>query len=183
MRPRRRTTLLTATLLVTLTGCTPLFSAEDPKMDHDEAYSELDSLFKVAQDAVGGEWESADSGALDCALPSGDEGAQYAFARKSEGIPKDQQQAIIDLVVAAWTAKELAPTLGSRSSQGSEITTVRYPASGWGVDGMYFEFRLSERSAGLIGQTRCVPGDLEQINRDYHDSNSPTPTSTPSPPS
>jgi hypothetical protein len=150
-------------------------------MDHRAATAELNGLFAVAQDAVGGDWEISDGGAEPCALPSGESGAQFGFARYGAGVPLDQQQAIVDSVVAAWTNEDFAPTVGSQSIEETEYTTVRYPESGWGVDGLYLDFRLGEHGSAMLGQTRCVPGDYLAINKELIAEQTPSPSAPPAP--
>ena len=71
--------------------------------------------------------------------------------------------------------------MGSQSTEETAYTTTRYPASGWGVDGLYLDFRLGEHGTAILGQTRCVPGDYAQINRDYQAEQTSSPTPTPAP--
>lgn len=178
MTPATWRSLVVASLAVAvLSGCAPsATNADDPQMDHTEASAELNELFAIAQDAVGGEWEVADGGAEPCGLPSGDRGVQYGFARYGAGVPLEKQQAVQSTVVSAWTAKDLAPQVGTQSIEETTYSTIRYPASGWGVDSLYLDFRLGEHGTAILGQTRCVPGDYAQINRDYHAEQSATPT-------
>lgn len=156
--------VLVVVVVVVLAGCGA--RGEDPKMDHQEARDEMDGLFQQVQTIVGGEWESLDSGAEDCSLPSGGVGARYGLGRIGPGVAKEQQQAVIDQVVRVWaeagfesTVTELPPV------NGLVVVEVRYPASGYGVDGLAMRFGIGLRSTDLDGQTRCVPGDADEINR------------------
>jgi hypothetical protein len=175
--------LLLGVAVLTSAGCAPSTTTqEDPNVDHREATAELDELFRIAQDAVGGEWDINDGGAEACALPSGETGAQFGFARYGAGVPLDQQQAVVDAVVAGWTARDFVPTLGTSTLPDAELTTVRYPASGWGDDGLYLDFHVSDKGSSLLGQTRCVPGDHLEINKELiaEQTSEPfTPTPTP----
>jgi hypothetical protein len=151
-------------------------------MDHTEAMAELDGLLKIAQDALGGEWEIGDSGARPCQLPSGETGVTYALARYGPPLPLDQQPAAVDTTVAGWSARDFTPVVGSESLEGVEINTVAYPASGTDADGVFMNLRVGEKGSSVSGQTRCVPGDYAQINRDQS-ARSVTPTPVPTPPS
>jgi hypothetical protein len=148
-----------------------------------EAEAELDGLLQIAQDAFGGEWETGDSGARPCQLPSGKTGVTYALARYGPPLPLDQQPGAIDTTVAGWTASDFTPVAGSDSLEGIEISTVAYPTSGTDSDGIFMDLRVGERGSSVSGQTRRVPGDYAQINGDYQSEHSATPTLTPVPPS
>lgn len=137
-------------------------------MDHTEAMQELDGLFRIAQDALGGDWESGDDGAEACELPSGEAGVRYVFARYGTALAADQQTTVVDTIVAGWTARDFTPTAGTDTSGEVEISTVRYPATGRGVDGLYMQFRAGVNGSSIQGQTRCVPGDAGQINEEFH---------------
>lgn len=144
-------------------------------MNHAEARAELDAVLTAAQNAVGGEWEMADSGAEACTLPSGDTGARYVLARYGAGLPNDTLQPAVDTIVAVLTDAEFPPTVSTRTESGVEVTEIGYPETGKGVDGLFIEVNISENRSSVLGQTRCVPGDYAQINRDNKTA-APTPT-------
>lgn len=149
-------------MVVVLAGCA---GGKDPVMDHTEAKVELEGLFAVAYDRVGGAWESLDRGAEPCTLPSGGTGARYPLTRLGPGVPKEQQQAVIDTVVAGWTKAGFTPTVTDLPPvNGLVVIEVRYPASGYGVDGLAMQFWIAHTGTSLDGQTRCVPGDADKIN-------------------
>ena len=160
--------VVAVTLLSLLAGCT-MPRKDDPTMNHLEAKAELNNLFAAAQTAVGGDWVSQDGGAEDCRLPSGAIGAQYPLSRLGPGVPLEQQQKVIDTVVSAWTKAGFKPTVSKlQANNGIVVTEVGYPASGYGVDGLYMVFGIGVNSTDLDGQTRCVPGDAAKINSDRH---------------
>ena len=139
----------------------------DPTMDHREAKAELNNLFAAAQDAVGGDWENQDRGAEDCHLLSGAIGAQYPLSRLGPGVPLEQQQKLIDTVASAWSKAGFTTTVSKMPAyKGIVVTEVGYPASGYGVDGLYMVFSIGVNATYLEGQTRCVPGDAAKINSD-----------------
>jgi hypothetical protein len=149
-----------------LAGCTTTTKG-NPTMNHREAKAELNDLFAAAQDAVGGDWVNQDAGAESCTLPSGATGARYPLARMGPGVPEDQQDKIIDAVVRAWSDAKFTPTASKKPPiNGFVVTEVGYPASGYGVDGLYMVFGIGVNSTDLAGQTRCVPGDAAKINSD-----------------
>jgi hypothetical protein len=153
-------------VVVVLAGCE--MQGENPKMDHQQAWDELDGLFQQAQTIVGGEWENIDGGARKCGLPSGGSGAQYPFGRFGSGVPVEQQQAVIDEVVRVWSEAGFEPTVIVKPEvKGIVVTEVRYPASGYGVDGLAMQFWVATSATTLDGQTRCVPGDADEINREW----------------
>ena len=154
-------------LVVTvLAGCGT--RGEDPTMDHKQARDELDGLFQQVQTIVGGEWESLDSGAEKCGLPSGGVGARYGLGRIGPGVPLEQQQAVIDEVVRVWSEAGFEPTVTVKPEvKGIVVTEVRYPASGYGLDGLAMQFWVATSATTLDGQTRCVPGDADEINREW----------------
>ena len=51
------------------------------------------------------------------------------------------------------------------------VTPGRSPENDEGVDGMYVELMINENGSGILGETRCVPGDYAQINREWQESN------------
>jgi hypothetical protein len=155
-----RVSALAGLAVFALSSCASSIDAEDPITDHTEAWTELDKRFLAVQGAVGGEWEYLDGGARPCERGLGT-GAQSPLGRTGQGVPLERQQDLVDEVVAQWTAADLPPQVGSLSAEGSDIVTVRYPASGWDEDGMYFEVRISERSTALLGHPRCVAGDYD----------------------
>jgi hypothetical protein len=163
-----------------LTGCAN--TSNDPTMDHTEAHDELDALLVAAQNAMGDEWEISDSGAESCTLPSGQTGARYVLARFGTGLPKDHQQPVIDNIVAALNEATFTPTVSTRTESGVEVTEISYPETGKGVDGLFVQVNISETRSSVLGQTRCVPGDYAEINRDSQTSPpTVTHTSTPTP--
>jgi hypothetical protein len=168
-------------LFLALSGCS---RAEDPHMDHTEAMAELNGLFEIAQDAVVGEWEAGDDGAEPCSLPSGAVGVKYVFARYGPALPPDQHLAVVNAVVADWSANGLTASAGTSTLGDVQISTARYPENGWGDDGLYIELRVGVNGSSILGQTRCVPGNAGRINEEYHEQPS-TPSSavTPHPPS
>lgn len=143
-----------------------------------DATAEVDEIITAAQDAIGGEWTSADGGAEACELPSGETGARSPFGRFGPGMPKDQLQPVVDVIVAAWTDAGFTPTVTTQMQGDVEYTAVGYPETGTGQDGLYVELEINENGSGILGQTRCVPGDYAQINRDYQEA-TPNPTLTP----
>jgi hypothetical protein len=167
------TGMLFAALL--LTGCTS--TENDPTMTHIEARNELDAALTAAQHSIGGEWEIADSGAEACTLPSGTSGARYVMARFGGGLTKDQQQPVVEAIVAAWTEAAFRPTVSTRIESDVEVTEINHPATGLGDDGVFVEVNMSETRSSALGQTRCVSGSPVEINRDGR---TPTPTTGPS---
>jgi hypothetical protein len=178
---REASSILVLATAVTLSLSSCSSTAKDPEIDHTEALAELDELFAIAQDAVGGEWERAGGGATPCALPSGMTGAQSSFTRIGPGLPDDQQQSVLDTVEAGWTAAEFIPELGSSTLQGADVAIVRYPKSGFGEDGLYLDFRMTVHGSVFEGQTRCVPGDYAEINRNGKAEQNQTFSPSPSP--
>jgi hypothetical protein len=166
---RSATIALVSTAMVGLSflaGCTTPTKV-DPTMNHGEAKAELNDLFTAARDAVGGAWVLQDGGAESCTLPSGATGARYPLARMGPGVPEGQQEKIIDAVVTAWTDAKFTPTVSKKPPiNGFVVTEVGYPASGYGIDGLYVVFGIGVNSTDLQGQTRCVPGDAAKINAD-----------------
>ena len=169
-------------LALVLSGCSPAVQrGKNPKMDYPQAQAELAKLYALAQDAVGGSWEYTELGADVCGLPSGAKGAQTGGVSYGPGVPLDRQQAIIDQVVAAWTRAGFKPFVLARPPVKTIISTqVRYPASGYGVDGFTLSFEVATTASSLDGQTRCVPGDADAINAEYQRLH-PHPTLSPAP--
>jgi hypothetical protein len=167
---------------VVLSGCSPAVQkGKDPKMDYPQAQAELARLYAMAQDAVGGTWKPMEFGADSCALPSGARGAQTGGGSDGPGVPLEQQRAIIDQVVAAWTRAGFKPFVSARPPVKSIVATqVRYPASGYGVDGFTLSFEIATTASTVDGQTRCVPGDADAINTEYQRLH-PQPTLLPGP--
>jgi hypothetical protein len=133
-------------------------------MDHVQAKAEVDDLFAQAQQIVGGDWQVADSGAESCNLVVGS-GARYALTRIGAGIAADQTDSIVKGVVDAWTTAGFAPTVTELPPVNDLVVIqVRYPASGYGVDGLYLQFWAGTEASTLEGLTRCVPGDANEIN-------------------
>lgn len=158
--------MLVSTIL--LTGCTTT-TEKDPTMDHVQAAAELDELFAIAETAVGGEWKNVDRGTGDCTLPSGDTGAQYIFGRFGPGVSTTDQQTVIDIIVDGWAAAGFDTTRFEFEFEGTTVQEFRYPATGYGTDGLFLQFGININATDLSGQTRCVPGDSSQINQDYQD--------------
>ena len=158
--------VVAVTVLGLLTSCTTP-TKDDPTMNHREAEAELDNQFAAAQNAVGGGWVNQDSGAEDCHLSSGAIGAQYPLSRLGPGVPLEQQQKVIDAVVSAWTKAGFQTTVSKMPAyKGIVVTEVGYPASGYGVDGLYMVLGIGVNATYLDGQTRCVPGNAAKINSD-----------------
>lgn len=150
-------------------------------MDYPQAQAELKKLYAMAQDAVGGTWKYTELGADVCGLPSGAKGAQTGGFSYGPGVPLEQQQAIIDQIVDAWTKAGFVPSVSARPPVKNIVSTqVRYPASGYGVNGFTLSFEVATTASTLDGQTRCVPGDADAINREYQRIH-PQPTLSPPP--
>jgi hypothetical protein len=185
LQPRTRRRQVTAAasgiLAVTLflTGCAS--SEIDSTMDHTESAHELNELFVSVQDAIGGEWENADSAAEACELPSGGTGARAALGRFGQGVPVEQQQSVVDSITAEWSDAGFDPTITTGVDGDVDFLRVAYPESGQGPDGMYVELKFNENGSSILGQTRCVPGDYEQIRDEIRSSRTATPSPTPSP--
>lgn len=137
----------------------------NPTMTPGDAVAEVQTLLDSAQSAIGGHWESRESGAEDCALPDGTTGARFALGATGPGLPAAELTTAVASVTSAWSdagfapvVKELAPVNGVTATQ------VSYPESGEGVDGLYLRLRITESGSALDAQTRCVPGDSAQIN-------------------
>jgi hypothetical protein len=176
-RTRRRQLIAAASgiLAVTffLTGCAS--SEKDSTMDYTESAHELNNLFVAVQDAIGGEWENADSAAEACELPSGGTGARAAFGRFGQGVPVEQQQSVVDAISAAWDDAEFAPSVSTGVDGEAQFTRIAYPESGQGPDGIYIELKFNENGSAILGQTRCVPGDYEEIREETRSSRAATP--------
>jgi hypothetical protein len=150
-------------------------------MTHDESAHELNDLFIAAQDTIGGSWENADSAAEACELPSGRTGARAAFGRFGQGVAVEQQRSVVDTIAAAWSEAEFEPTVTTGVDGDAEFFRIAYPESGQGPDGMYIELKFNENGSAILGQTRCVPGDYDEIRDDIRSSREATSTPTPSP--
>lgn len=136
-------------------------------MNATQAHDEIDAVLTHAQDVVGGRWRSIDGGAEICTTASGAQGAVFPFGRIGPGVPQDQQQAVLDGVVAAWKKDGFpAVSQSSPSVQGVEVRGVGYPESGHDKNGIYLVFTVSVNSTTLDAQSRCVPGDADKINED-----------------
>jgi hypothetical protein len=164
---------LAAALLLTavLAGCTPSPSPtpthEGTTMNATQAHDEIDAVLATAQQAVGGSWQALDTGAEICSTASGKKGAVFPFMRIGPGVPADQRAAIIASVTKKWTAAGFAPTLlAGDTYDGVADSELRYPASGYGTDGVYLSLQLSIKASGAEGQSRCIPGDADKINEE-----------------
>jgi hypothetical protein len=167
---------------VVLSGCSPAVQkGKDPKMDYPQAQAELARLYAMAQDAVGGTWKPMEFGADSCALPSGARGAQTGGGSDGPGVPLEQQQAIIDQVVAAWTKAGVVPVVSARPPiKGIVAVSVNYPGNWVDAVGRFVNFEIATTASTLEGQTRCVPGDADAINTEYQRLH-PQPTLLPGP--
>jgi hypothetical protein len=180
-RPRRRGVVAGCLLFAAhaLSGCAS--TNDDPTMTHNESVHELNDLFLAAQDSIGGSWENADSAAEACELASGATGARAAFGRFGQGVAVEQQQSVVDSITAEWSDAGFDPTVTTGVDGDVDFLRVAYPESGQGPDGMYVELKFNENGSSILGQTRCVPGDYEQIRDEIRSSRTATPSPTPSP--
>lgn len=145
-------------------------------MDHLHALTEADELLVAAQNVLGGEWENADGGADTCVLPSGESGVQYGLTRGGGNPVGDAQSvaASVTAVATLWTSAGFEPTVIELPAlDGLALTEVRYPETGYGVDGLYLSFQATTAGASVQALTRCVPGDAAEINRAWHEANDP----------
>lgn len=169
-RSGRAGTVATALVLVVgLTACVPHSrpSNEPTTMNAAQAHDELATLLEDAQSVVGGEWKSIDGGAEICTTAAGKPGVVYPFGRLGPGVPGGDQQAMLDRVVAAWKSSGFTAVPHTQPSvKGVEIREVRYPDSGYGEDGIYLIFSVSVNGSTIDAQSRCVPGNADQINQD-----------------
>jgi hypothetical protein len=179
-RPVGRVSVIAGLVVLALSSCTPSINMEDPHMEYREAWTELDNLLSAAQNTIGGEWESLDSGARSCSLPLG-AGAQAPLGRTGQGVPLERQESVADEIVAQWAAQDVTASVGVQTVDGTDRVTVRYPPSNVDADGMYIEVRFNEHGTGLLGQTRCASGDYDQINKEDQKNSSSTPTSISTP--
>ena len=167
IRAARRFGAVVTVALTTLAlaGCSA--GDAEPAMDHSEAAAELNSLLEVAQTEIGGDWENSDSGAADCDLPWERTGAQYSFTRFGPGVPVEQQQAVIDTVLAGWAEAgfEAFVTDASFANSSVTLTEVTYRASADDESGLWMRFGISTNLTAVMGTTRCVPGDSYEINK------------------
>ena len=161
-----RSVVLAAVVGILVTGCV----TSDPKqadttMDHLEAKAQLAALVEIAQDAVGGEWESSDTGARECVIKGGEKGANYTMSRTGSGVATDSQQPIVDAIVEGWAEKGVEAVVTTKPEVNDVVVTqLRYPEGGVGAGGFYVEVWISDRASTIAGQTRCARGDAAEIN-------------------
>jgi hypothetical protein len=158
-------------LLAVLTACSPhpapttTPTPEDTAMTPFEAHDELDALLVAGEKVVGGTWRSTDGGAEFCTTSDGTKGAVFPFGRLGQGVPAAQQESVLSGVAATWTSAGFPATRSSLGSEGgSAVTQLRYPASGYGTDGIYLTFTVNENGSSFDAQSRCVPGDADKVN-------------------
>jgi len=140
--------------------------AEEDVVTHVEARAEVETLLVIAQNLVGGVWDkSVDSAAERCSLGWG-EGARYVLSRFGQGVPVEQQQAMVDAVVAQWAALGVDATVSTLPDLNGVIGfQVRQPGViGTEPDGFFVEFTISEQVSLARGQSRCAEGDVREID-------------------
>lgn len=143
-----------------VSGC-----ASAPTIDHVEAKAELESLIEIAQDAIGGEWETSDTGAQNCALGGGAQGASYGLSRFGQAVVIDAQDAIVDQIVAEWAQQGVDVVVTTKPEVNDVVVTqIRSPEGGVGPGGFYVEVWISDRASNVGGRTRCAAGDAAEIN-------------------
>ena len=134
-------------------------------MDATQAHDEIDGVLRGAQQVIGGSWQRLDTGAELCTTASGKKGAVFPFMRIGPGVPAAQRAAILAEVTQQWTAAGFAPTaVQGDTYEGVADDELRYPASGYGTDGVYLSLQLSVNASSAEGQSRCIPGDADKIN-------------------
>lgn len=171
---RNRSARYSIALLLTAVMVTACATGEDPDANHEEAATELNELYAIAQNAVTenadvGKWQSLDGGAENCTLPSGGTGARYPLRRSGPGLPKENQQIVVDAVVEGWAAAGFEPTVDSVELSTADIFgfTIRFRSPD--DSGVLMAFDLRNTASSLDGNTRCVPGDTAEINRKYRE--------------
>ena len=136
-------------------------------MNATQAHDEIDAVLSGAEKTIGGSWQRLDGGAQICTTASGKKGAVFPFMRIGPGVPAAQRAAILASVTKQWTAAGFPPTaLESDTYEGVADSELRYPASGYGADGVYLSLQLSVNASGAEGQSRCVLGDADKINEE-----------------
>ena len=136
-------------------------------MDATQAHDEIDAVLSGAERVIGGSWQRLDSGAQFCTMAGGNKGAVFPFMRIGPGVPSAQRAAILASVTQQWTAAGFAPTaLDGDTYDGVADSELRYPASGYGTDGVYLSLQLSVNASSAEGQSRCIPGDADTINEE-----------------
>ena len=134
-------------------------------MDAFTAHDEMDALLVSAQDVVGGTWRSTDGGAEFCTTSSGKQGTVWPFGRLGRGVPAAEQEAILSGIAQKWTAAGYPATRSSLGSEGgSPVTQLRYPAAGYGTDGIYLIFTVNENGSTFDAQSRCVEANADKVN-------------------
>lgn len=135
-------------------------------MDPEDAKAEIVALIEPVQALVQGDWQDLDKAAEACSLASGGTGARYGMLRIGPGVEEGAQKAFLDAVTAQWTKAGFTPTASERPPlNGVVVTELRFPTTGFGEDGLYLRASVSTNSAQVEAQTRCVPGDANEINR------------------
>jgi hypothetical protein len=161
-----RSLVLAAVVSMLVAGCvTSVPNQADTTMDHREAKAELTALVDIAQDSVGGAWEGSDTGARDCAIEGGGQGANYTMSRIGSGVAADSQQPVVDAIIEAWAEKGVEAVVSTKPEvKDVVVTQLRYPNAGLGSGGFYVEVWISDRASSVAGQTRCANGDPAVIN-------------------
>lgn len=162
--PLLRAAAIGVALLVAGTACSPTDPdpSEEPAMEYADARAELTDLFERIQDRIGGEWQRMDGGAFPC----GDDGAQGLLTRIGPGVPADQQAAIVEFVVDELDRAGFPPSTAELPPvDGAVVTEVSYPArDAEDPDGVQITVGIGPNATDVSGQTRCVPGDPDQLN-------------------
>lgn len=125
-----------------------------------ETRAQLDPLVDGAQELIGGEWDFGDSEPEACTrrvLPGDGSGELSTILRTGPGVALDDQQAVIDAVVASWQQPGvLAEVTIEPSVPGPPVATVRYPArERVALDGFYIELHISEFQTMITAETDC----------------------------
>ncbi|WP_157887589.1 hypothetical protein [Frondihabitans sp. PAMC 28766] len=143
--------------MLLLPGCSRAIVPDDPRISQDEALIETLPRLEFAQRTVGGKWQNLDLGSQSCTLPSGAVGSMQAATRLGPGVPKADQEAILESIAKDWTRAGRPPIRSKLPViRGVEVTRLRYPGGAQEDDDVYLEFQIADTATSVDSRTRCV---------------------------
>ncbi|AMM20617.1 hypothetical protein AX769_11295 [Frondihabitans sp. PAMC 28766] len=114
-------------------------------------------LLEAAQNIIGGDWRTEDTGLQECFMDDGRVGDSWAALRLGPGLPKEGQTTALEKIRAAWSEAGYEPGIGTLPViNGVEVTQLRYPAAGRGPDGLYLEVQVATTGSTLESVASCI---------------------------
>lgn len=134
-------------------------------MDYEAAQAELADLVDRVTALVPGDWDITSTGARDCETSGGVQGAQALLLGLGPAVAAGQEQATaaaIEKLLAEegyeTARKEVTPDGGTVDIE------LRYPVEGADATGFGISVTVSARASTVDAQSRCAPGNADQIN-------------------